>query len=80
ITLASLGFGWIGEPGFYKLLEPLFLFLGFKANLSNFIAFATGFALISFFLIVLGELMPKYMAFRLTERLSLLTCFPLYIF
>ncbi|MBK2108952.1 hemolysin family protein [Francisella tularensis] len=80
ITLASLGLGWIGEPAFSKLLEPLFIFLGVKANLSKFIAFATGFALISFLHIVIGELMPKSMAIRQTERLSLLTCIPLYIF
>ncbi|AJI51122.1 hypothetical protein CH68_1836 [Francisella tularensis subsp. holarctica] len=80
ITLASLGLGWIGEPAFSKLLEPLFIFLGVTANLSKFIAFATGFALISFLHIVIGELMPKSMAIRQTERLSLLTCIPLYIF
>lgn len=80
ITLASLGLGWIGEPAFSKLLEPLFLFFGLTQSLSKFIAFATGFIIISFLHIVIGELMPKSMAIRQTERLSLVTCVPLYIF
>ncbi|MDE4945084.1 CNNM domain-containing protein, partial [Francisella tularensis] len=65
---------------FSNLLEPLFIFLGFTSNLSKFISFATGFALISFLHIFIGELMPKSMAIRQTERLSLMTCNPLYIF
>ncbi|WP_150466782.1 hemolysin family protein [Francisella sp. SYW-9] len=81
ITLASLGLGWVGEPAFSELLEPLLLHLGVvSAEVTKFIAFAVGFAVISFLHIVIGELMPKSMAIRQTERLSLLTCIPLYIF
>lgn len=79
ITLASLGLGWIGEPAFSELLEPIFMFFGVTGSLSKIIAFATGFAIISFLHIVIGELMPKSMAIRQTEKLSLLTCIPLYI-
>lgn len=49
-------------------------------EITKFIAFAVGFAVISFLHIVIGELMPKSMAIRQTEKLSLLTCIPLYIF
>ncbi|MFU8798250.1 MAG: CNNM domain-containing protein, partial [Gammaproteobacteria bacterium] len=28
ITLSSLGLGWIGEPAFARLLEPLLLLMG----------------------------------------------------
>ena len=28
ITLASLGLGWVGEPAFASLLEPVFAFAG----------------------------------------------------
>lgn len=80
ITLASLGLGWIGEPAFSELLEPVFMFFGVTGSLSKIIAFATGFAIISFLHIVIGELMPKSMAIRQTEKLSLLTCIPLYAF
>ncbi|MED7787664.1 hemolysin family protein [Francisella sp. 19X1-34] len=81
ITLASLGLGWVGEPAFSELLEPLLLHLGIMSvEITKFIAFAVGFAVISFLHIVIGELMPKSMAIRQTQRLSLLTCIPLYIF
>ncbi|AIT09882.1 CBS domain protein [Candidatus Francisella endociliophora] len=81
ITLASLGLGWVGEPAFSELLEPVFISMDITSvKISKFIAFAIGFAIISFLHIVIGELMPKSMAIRQTERLSLLTCIPLYIF
>lgn len=81
ITLASLGLGWVGEPAFSELLEPLFLYLGIvSVEITKFVAFAIGFIIISFLHIVIGELMPKSMAIRQTERLSLLTCVPLYVF
>lgn len=56
------------------------MFFGVTGSLSKIIAFATGFAIIAFLHIVIGELMPKSMAIRQTEKLSLLTCIPLYIF
>jgi CBS domain containing-hemolysin-like protein len=81
ITLSSLGLGWVGEPAFSELLEPVFMSLGIgPVKFTKFIAFATGFVIISFMHIVIGELMPKSMAIRQTERLSLLTCIPLYVF
>lgn len=81
ITLASLGLGWVGEPAFSELLEPAFISMDITSvKVSKFIAFAIGFVIISFLHIVIGELMPKSMAIRQTERLSLLTCIPLYVF
>lgn len=32
ITLASLGLGWIGEPAFARLLEPLLLVIGVQSD------------------------------------------------
>ena len=29
ITLASLGLGWVGEPAFSELLEPVFYIIGY---------------------------------------------------
>ena len=81
ITLASLGLGWIGEPAFSKLLEPLFAILGITSiKLIKLISFVTGFAIISFLHIVIGELMPKSMAMSQAKKLSLFTCIPLYVF
>jgi CBS domain containing-hemolysin-like protein len=81
ITLASLGLGWVGEPAFAKLLEPLLALAGVDdPELVHAIAFATAFALISFLHIVLGELAPKTVAIRKTESVAMATALPLYVF
>lgn len=81
ITLASLGLGWIGEPAFANLLEPLFQWMSItSAPMIKVISFSLAFAILSFFHIVVGELMPKSLAIRQPESISLLTAVPLYFF
>ncbi|MES2820172.1 MAG: hemolysin family protein [Pseudomonadota bacterium] len=81
ITLASLGLGWVGEPAFAHLLEPLLGALGIEsAKLVHGIAFFCAFFIISYLHIVIGELAPKSWAIRQPERLSLWTAAPLYLF
>lgn len=81
ITLASLGLGWIGEPAFSHLLMPVFQFLGIKSpELIKVISFFTAFSIISFLHIVVGELMPKSLAIRQSEKVSVWTAVPLYGF
>jgi len=81
ITLASLGLGWIGEPAFAKLLDPLFIRLGvINPTLIHNISFAFAFTAISFLHIVVGELAPKSMAIRNPERIGLWGAIPLYSF
>ena len=81
ITLASLGLGWIGEPAFASLLQPVFGWLGVTApELIHGISFAFAFFVISFLHIVIGELAPKSMAIRNPEAVGLWTAAPLYGF
>ena len=81
ITLASLGLGWIGEPAFARLLEPVLGHFGVTdPKLLHSIAFAAAFTFISFLHIVLGELAPKSIAIRRAEAVSLNTALPLYVF
>ncbi len=81
ITLASLGLGWIGEPAFAHLLRPFFAVWGiFSPELVAVIAFFVAFSIISFLHIVVGELMPKSLAIRQSEKVSLWTAIPLYGF
>ncbi len=81
ITLASLGLGWIGEPAFADLLHPLLRMLGVDSEHSvHAIAFSIAFFIISYLHIVVGELAPKSMAIRRTERVGLWTAPPLYVF
>ncbi|WP_137886506.1 hemolysin family protein [Pseudomonas sp. 2FE] len=81
ITLASLGLGWVGEPAFAHLLQPLFESLGVDSpKLVHGFAFFTAFFIISYLHIVVGELAPKSWAIRQPELLSLWTAAPLYLF
>ncbi len=80
ITLASLGLGWIGEPAFAHLLHPVFSALGASEHSVEVFSFIIAFSLISFLHIVVGELMPKTMAIRQAELMSLWTAIPLYLF
>lgn len=81
ITLASLGLGWIGEPAFANLLEPLFGRIGvISPELIHGISFAFAFSAISFLHIVVGELAPKSMAIRNPEKIGLWSAVPLFGF
>lgn len=81
ITLASLGLGWIGEPAFAKILDPLFAKTGISSpELIHSISFAFAFCTISFLHIVVGEQAPKSMAIRNPEAVALFSAGPLYAF
>ena len=81
ITLASLGLGWVGEPAFARLLEPVFAAAGVTSQeIIHGVSFFFAFFLISFLHIVVGELAPKSMAIRYPERVGLWAATPLYSF
>src|SRR5476649_1750468 len=81
ITLASLGLGWVGEPAFAGLLEPLFRAVGVSSpRIVHGAAFVIAFSVISFLHIVVGELAPKSLAIRRPERIGLWSALPLYGF
>ncbi|NHZ97709.1 hemolysin family protein [Massilia sp. CCM 8734] len=81
ITLASLGLGWVGEPAFASLLEPVFGLLGVEsAKIIHTVSFVIAFSVISFLHIVVGELAPKSLAIRNPEVVGLWTAPALYIF
>jgi CBS domain containing-hemolysin-like protein len=81
ITLASLGLGWLGEPAFSRLIEPLLQLLGVEnEQVLHSVSFVAAFAVISFLHIVLGELAPKSVAIRKAETVSLWAALPLFLF
>jgi CBS domain containing-hemolysin-like protein len=81
ITLTSLGLGWVGEPAFARLLEPVFAMLGIDdPRVVHGVSFLIAFASLSYLHIVVGELAPKSMAIRRPEIVSLWTAAPLYAF
>lgn len=81
ITLASLGLGWIGEPAFASLIEPLLNNLGiWSPVVIHSIALTLAFCIITFLHIVIGELAPKSLAIRRTEATTLWVSVPLVLF
>jgi CBS domain containing-hemolysin-like protein len=81
ITLASIALGWVGEPAFAWLVEPLVLRMpGAGPALVHSVALTLSFAIVSVLHIVFGELVPKSIAIRLPEASSLWTSLPLYFF
>jgi CBS domain containing-hemolysin-like protein len=67
----ALGLGWIGEPAFAHLIEPLLAPLGFPEGSIHVIAFAAAFGTITFLHVVFGELAPKSLAIARAEETSL---------
>ncbi|HLP77848.1 MAG TPA: CNNM domain-containing protein, partial [Candidatus Paceibacterota bacterium] len=81
ITLASLGLGWIGEPVFVVLLQPVIKLLHIQSvEMQHSIAVVVGFASITFLHIVAGELAPKSLAIRKSLHTSLWVAIPLNVF
>ena len=80
ITMASLGLGWVGEPAVAALLEPLFSALGLGDAVVHTVSFLIGFLIFSSLHIVVGEQVPKTLAIREPESVSLWTAYPLKAF
>ncbi len=81
ITLASLGLGWIGEPAFVWLLEPLIGKLpGVTPLVLHSVAITCAFTLITILHIVIGELAPKTLAIRFPLPTSLWIAIPMAVF
>ena len=78
ITLASLALGWIGEPIFEKLLEPVYQWLEIQSEtLRTSISFGVGFSVITVMHIVIGEMAPKSLAIQRPLPTSLWVAYPM---
>ncbi|UJF36297.1 hemolysin family protein [Paenibacillus hexagrammi] len=80
ITLTSLGLGYVGEPTFAKILEPMFSPLGLPDSVFHTITFIIAFSLMTTLHITLGEQFPKTYAIRKAEDITLLSSVPMIIF
>lgn len=78
ITLASLALGWIGEPIFETLLEPVFHWLAIESETAkSTISFGFGFSVITILHIVVGEVAPKSVAIQKPLPTSLWVAYPM---
>ncbi|HTV05970.1 MAG TPA: hemolysin family protein [Acidobacteriaceae bacterium] len=80
VTLCSLALGWMGEPLAASML------MGWMGNLphariyAHVAAVTLGFALITYFQVVVGELVPKSLALRRAEALAVAIAPPMLAF
>jgi CBS domain containing-hemolysin-like protein len=79
ITMASLGLGWVGEPTVAALLTPILIPLGMPESALHVTAFIVGFLVFSSLHIVVGEQVPKTLAIREPEPVSLWVAYPLHV-
>ncbi|MCS7470921.1 hemolysin family protein [Stieleria sp. ICT_E10.1] len=81
ITMASLALGWVGEPAFSKLVEPLLGWVGVTDEaVVKVIGFAIAFSVITGLHLVTGEQFPKIFAIRRPEQVLLWCAIPLKFF
>jgi putative hemolysin len=82
VTLASLGLGWAGEETVYSLLAGVFqpLVTPVTAPFLHWAGFVLSFLTISYFHVVLGEVVPKNLAIAKSDRLADLVAPALLIF
>lgn len=82
VTLASLGLGWAGEDTMYGILVALLhpLITPFTVNFLHALSFGLAFLIISYFHVVMGEVVPKNLAIAKADRAAALTAPPLLVF
>ncbi|MEI4802182.1 hemolysin family protein [Bacillus sp. NPDC077411] len=80
ITITSLGLGWLGEPTVEHLLKPLFEKINITGAMAHTLSFVMAFSIITFFHVVLGELVPKSFAIQKAEQITLKFARPLILF
>jgi len=82
VTLASLGLGWAGEDTLYQILLALAnpLRLPLSSAVLHGLSFLAAFLLISYFHVVLGEVVPKNIGIAKADRLAVLVAPPLLVF
>lgn len=82
VTLASLGLGWAGEDTLFQVVRAAFhpVWSPATAAVLEGLALVIAFAAISYFHVVVGEVVPKNLALDRADRLAVLVAPPLLIF
>ncbi|GAC1643921.1 MAG: hemolysin family protein [Acidobacteriaceae bacterium] len=80
VTFASLALGWVGEPAIAGVLEPFFGGLAHAVVFAHVLAVLVAFTVITYFHVILGEIVPKQLALHRAERVALAIATPMEIF
>jgi putative hemolysin len=85
VTVAGLALGWIGEPAVAEIIlnflgGPLHRLPAHAIIYAHTAAVIFAFSLITYFEVLLGELVPKSLALQRTERIALAVAGPMDVF
>jgi magnesium and cobalt exporter, CNNM family len=80
VTLASLGLGWAGEGTLAAIIQPWLGNVPYARVYAHGIAATLAFILITYMLVILGELVPKSLALERAERVALAVAAPMDVF
>ena len=80
VTVASLALGWVGEASVAHMLEPLFRPLPHSQFYAHGIAIVVAVILITYLVVILGEVGPKSIALQRTEQVALAVAGPMDVF
>ena len=80
VTISALGLGWIGEPTVAHILETWMAGIPHATAWSHGIAVAVAFAVITYFDVIVGEILPKSIALNRAERTALAVAAPMDFF
>lgn len=80
VTLASLALGWIGEPFVAGLLDRWFGWFPDSQVYGHIAALAFAFAGITYFQVLVGELVPKALALHRTDQMVMTIAGPMEFF
>jgi len=80
VTMASLGLGWLGENALARVLEHPLAQVPYGAVYAHGAAVVLAFALITYFHVILGEVVPKSVSLQQAERVALAVAGPLDVF
>ncbi len=80
VTLASLGLGWVGEGTLAAIIQPSLGNIPYARLHAHGLAATLAFILITYLLVILGELVPKSLALERAERVALAVAGPMDVF
>jgi CBS domain containing-hemolysin-like protein len=81
ITLASLALGWVAEPVFEVLLQPVFGWFQIESEkVRHILSASIGLTVVTFVHVVIGEQAPKFVAIKRPLPTSIWVAYPLHWF
>jgi len=80
VTVCSLALGWIGEAAVARILEPIFLPMPYSRLYAHGIAVVMAFVLMTYVVVILGEVVPKSITLQRTDRVALAVAGPMDFF